>query len=266
MELHSPGSIFLQLGPLTIRWYGVMIALGFICASIAVSVRARQWGIDGEKVINCALITFMSGIVGARLYFVALSWDYFTKHLAEIFATWNGGLSIHGGIMFGTIAGFMYGRRVRLPLLKTADLFGAVTPLAQAIGRWGNFFNSELYGSPVSSDFPIRLFIPAESRLSGYQEVSYFQPAFLYESLWNLALFLLLYFALLDRLRKYPGLTFSLYILGYSLGRALIEPMRLDSIRMGGVQVAYIVSLVLLILSIVACLYFIVRARSIQAR
>jgi phosphatidylglycerol:prolipoprotein diacylglycerol transferase len=259
MELHSPGGIFLKLGPLTIRWYGVLIALGFICASVALSVRARKWGLESEKVMNCALIAFISGIVGARLYFVALSWSYFSTHLAEIAATWNGGLSIHGGIIAGTLAGWLYCRRAKLPFLKIADLAGAVVPLAQGIGRWGNFFNSELFGRPVAPDFLLRVFIPLDRRPVGFEGISYYHPTFLYESAWDLLLFALLYFVLLDRLRNRPGLVFSLFISGYSLGRALIEPLRMDSIMMCGYQVPFVVSLVMLALSVVACLFFATR-------
>jgi phosphatidylglycerol:prolipoprotein diacylglycerol transferase len=259
MEFQSPGGVFLKFGPVTIRWYGVMIALGFICASAALSIRARKWGLESEKIFNCALIAFISGIVGARLYFVALSWSYFSTHLAEIGATWNGGLSIHGGIIVGTAAAGVYCWREKLPFLKIADLGGAVVPLAQAIGRWGNFFNSELFGRPVSPEFPLRLFIPQDRRPVGFEGISYYHPTFLYESLWDLMLFLLLYYVLLDRLRNKPGLVFSLFVAGYSLGRALIEPLRMDSIMMAGWQVPFVVSLVMLALSVVASLFFLFR-------
>jgi phosphatidylglycerol:prolipoprotein diacylglycerol transferase len=261
MEFRSPGSIFFSLGPLTVRWYGVMIALGFMSASVLLVRRARQWNLDSEKIINCALTIFIGGIIGARLYFVALSWTYFSQHLSEIAATWNGGLSIHGGIVFGTIAGIIYCKVNQLPVLKIADLVGSVAPLAQAIGRWGNFFNSELFGAPVLSDFPVRLFIPPERRPLGFENAIYYHPAFLYESLWDAGLFALLYFALANRLRKYPGLTFSLYIAGYSLGRSLIEPLRLDSITMSGYKVALLVSLIWLSLSLVASIVFLAKGK-----
>jgi len=261
MELQSPGGIFLKIGPLTVRWYGVMIALGFIAASLALSIRARKWGLEADKVMNCALICFISGIVGARLYFVALSWAYFSSHLAEIAATWNGGLSIHGGIIGGALAGWLYCKREKLPFLQLADLTGAVIPLAQAIGRWGNFFNSELFGRPVALDFPLRLFIPIERRPAGFESISYYHATFLYESVWDLLLFALLYFLMADRLRNRPGLVFSLFIAGYSLGRALIEPLRMDSIMMAGWQVPFVVSLVWLALSVVACLFFATRKK-----
>jgi phosphatidylglycerol---prolipoprotein diacylglyceryl transferase len=259
MELQSPGGIFLKLGPATIRWYGVMIALGFICASVALSIRARKWGLESEKILNCALFSFISGIVGARLYFVALSWSYFSNHWAEIAATWNGGLSIHGGIIVGTAAAAYYCWKEKQPFLKFIDLGGAVIPLAQAIGRWGNFFNSELFGRPVSPDFPLRLFIPQERRPVGYEGISFYHPTFLYESLWDLMLFLLLYYVLLDRFRNRPGVVFSLFVAGYSLGRALIEPLRMDSIMMAGFQVPFVVSLIMLALSVVASVFFFTR-------
>src|SRR4051812_28916627 len=118
----SPGPIFLKIGPLTIRWYGVMIAIGFLLATVAAARMAKRWGIDSEKLINGALITFMAGIIGARLYFVALSWDYFSLHQDEILATWNGGLSIHGGIIGGLIAGVIYCRLAKMPVLTCCDI------------------------------------------------------------------------------------------------------------------------------------------------
>ena len=248
----SPGSIFLKLGPVTIRWYGVMIALGFITASLALSRLAKKTGQNSESLINCAIVCFMGGISGARLYFVTLSWSYFQNHLGEICATWNGGLSIHGGIIGAVISGCIYAYIYKLPALQYADILTAVAPLGQAIGRWGNFFNSEAFGKPVADDFPLRLFIPSESRPAAFLKNNYFHPAFLYESIWDFALFAALYFVALPRLSAYPGLSFLLYIAGYSLGRMLIEPLRVDSIMIGQFQAPLVVSTANFVLALIA--------------
>jgi phosphatidylglycerol---prolipoprotein diacylglyceryl transferase len=253
----SPGSIFLKLGPVTIRWYGVMIALGFITASFALSRLAKKTGQNAESLINCAIACFIGGIIGARLYFVTLSWSYFQNHLWEICATWNGGLSIHGGIIGAVIAGCIYAYIYKLPALQYADILTSVAPLGQAIGRWGNFFNSEAFGKPVADNFPLRLFIPSENRPMAYLQNDYFHPTFLYESIWDFALFGLLYFIALPRLAAYPGLSFLLYIAGYSLGRMLIEPLRVDSIMIGNLQAPLVVSAANFVLALVAIVFLV---------
>jgi phosphatidylglycerol:prolipoprotein diacylglycerol transferase len=260
----SPGPIFLKLGPLTIRWYGLMIALGFLAATYAARRMAKRWGIDGDKIVNGTLITFIGGIIGARLYFVALSWSYFASRPAEILATWNGGLSIHGGIVGGLLTGIIYCKMQKLPLLTCCDIGGTVTALGQAIGRWGNFFNSEAFGKPVPPDFPLKLYIPLESRPVSYQNAEFFHPAFLYESLWDLTLFAVLYLLLADRLRPYPGVTFLAYLGLYSVGRMLIEPLRTDSIMVFGLAAPLIVSALCLIVSLIGILFLMIRYRTVQ--
>jgi phosphatidylglycerol:prolipoprotein diacylglycerol transferase len=187
-------------------------------------------GLDGDKLINLSLICFIAGVLGARLYYAALNPSYFLLHPGEILATWKGGLSIHGGLIGGIIAAYFYLKKEKLPILAYADILFASIPLAQAVGRWGNFFNSEAFGHPVGDDFFLKLFIPVDSRPMEYRTFSYFHPTFLYESIWNFGLFLLLYFGLAPKAKKYPGMTSCAYLAGYSLGRVLIEPLRVDSI------------------------------------
>jgi phosphatidylglycerol:prolipoprotein diacylglycerol transferase len=242
------------LGSFTIRWYGLMIACGFLLASWAASKLAPKRNIDVDKLLNTALVVFIGGIIGARLYFVALSWPTFAQHPSEIFQIWLGGLSIHGGIIGGTMCGYFYSRYNKVPFPEGCDIAGACVPLAQSIGRWGNFFNSEAFGRPVGSEFPLKLFIPPESRPAGFLNVDYFQPTFLYESVWDLCIFLILYFVLFDKLKNYPGMTFLTYLLLYSIGRALIEPLRTDSIMVGGMAAPLVVSWLLVFVSAVGML------------
>jgi phosphatidylglycerol---prolipoprotein diacylglyceryl transferase len=251
----SPGPTLLQLGPITIRWYGLMIAIGFVLATLVLARLSKRLELDSEKIVNCAFIVFLGGVVGARLYFVILSWHEFQDHLLNIFAIWQGGISIHGGIIGGTIVGWLYCRRAKLPVPRVADLLSTVAPLGQAIGRWGNFFNSELFGRPVPSDYPLGLYIPPENRPLPYKDSSFFHPAFLYESVWDLSLFLVLYYFVLPKTYRYPGVTFLLYIFGYSLGRSLIEPLRVDSIMVAGAQAPFVVSVASLVLSAIALIF-----------
>ncbi len=246
MIFQSPGAILFHLGPLTIRWYGICIAVGFLIATYFGMRLAKSRGIDTDKLVNCALASFIGGIIGARLYFVALTWQYYREHVSEILATWNGGMSIHGGIIGGAIVGALFCRRNKLSILPICDILTSVLPLAQAIGRWGNFFNSEAFGLPVPNNFPLKLFIPVANRPMRFCGMSYFHPTFLYESIWDLSLFLLLYFYVAPKLQRYPGASSLVFLAGYSLGRILIEPLRTDSIMAFGMPAPLVVSAICL--------------------
>lgn len=250
LVLKSPGAILCKLGPITIRWYGLLIALGFICASFFATRLARRQGVDSEKLTNLVLICFLAGVVGARLYFVALKWPEYIHRPQDILATWQGGLSIHGGIIGGFIAGYLYALANKMPKRKIADICGAILPLGQAIGRWGNFFNSEAFGAPVPDGFPLAVYIPEESRPLQFQDASLFHATFLYESIWDLGIFLLIYCYLSKKLIKTPGVCFLAYLALYNLGRLMIEPLRTDSIMAGEIPVPVIASAVLFIISL----------------
>lgn len=247
----SPGAILFKLGPLTVRWYGLMFVVGFFAASAMVMRLGKKWNFDTEELLNTAFWGFGGGVVGARLYYVLLNYKHFLSEPLAALMIWTGGLSIHGGLIGGIIVGLSYCRFKKLPLLVTSDLLLSAMPLAQAIGRWGNFFNSEAFGRPVGDDFPLKLFIPQESRPWEFKEQKYFQPTFLYESVYDLLLFCLLYFGLAERLRKYPGLLACIYMAGYSIGRLIIEPMRTDSLLAFGIPAAIVTSTIILIVSAV---------------
>jgi phosphatidylglycerol:prolipoprotein diacylglycerol transferase len=239
-----------------------MFALGFISVTITATRLGKKYGIKEEDIVNCALTNFVGGVIGARLYFVALKWDYFKDHLNQICATWLGGLSIHGGVIGAIIASILYCRLNKLPFFTICDILAACLPLAQAIGRWGNFFNSELFGQPVPDNFPIKLFIPLENRPANATNFEYFHPTFLYESIWNLGLFFILYFYVIRRFKKYPFLTSLVYIGGYNIGRLLIEPLRMDSIMYNGIQTPMIASAIALGASILGIIFVVMRAKS----
>lgn len=251
MIFESPGAILFKLGPITVRWYGLMFVLGFFAASAMVLRLGKKWNLDTEELLNTAFWGFGGGVIGARLYYVLLNWKHFLSEPLAALMIWTGGLSIHGGLLGGIVAGLGYCKFKKLPLLVTADLILSAMPLAQAIGRWGNFFNSEAFGRPVGDDFPLKLFIPQESRPWEFKEQKYFQPTFLYESVYDLLLFCLLYFGLAERLRRYPGVLACLYIIGYSIGRLIIEPMRTDSLLAFGIPAAIVTSTILLVIAVI---------------
>jgi len=251
MTFYSPGSVFLHFGPLNIRYYGLMYLLGFLFVTMVIRRLGKTYNVPADPLINCALVCFLAGIVGGRIYYCLLNLPHFANNILEIPAIWHGGMSIHGGIIGSTIAGIIYCKVKNLSIPIAADLIGTAVPLGQAIGRWGNFFNNELFGLPVSANFPIKQYIPPEMRPEHYAACDFFHPAFLYESAWDLGLFLLLYFFVLPRSRKYPGITFFIYIAGYSVGRILIEPLRVDSIMLGDIQIPLIASWLFLLASII---------------
>ena len=265
LVLQSPGSVFFQLGPLTVKWYGIMFALGFICVTIVGTKLGRKFGIKDEDVINCALTNFVGGVVGARLYFVWLKWDHFKDHLNEIGATWLGGLSIHGGLIGAIIASAIFCRSSQLPFFTMCDILASAMPLAQAVGRWGNFFNSELFGQPVPADFPVKVFIPLELRPDTAKNFEYFHATFLYESIWDLGLFFFLYFFVVRRFKHIPFFTSLVYIAGYNIGRLLIEPLRMDSIMVtvGGsnIQSPMIASAISVAGALVGIVFLLVRKK-----
>ena len=260
LVLQSPGAVLCKVGALTVRWYGVMIALGFLCASYFATRLAKKQGLNADKITNLALLCFIAGIIGCRLYYVALNLGSYINRPAEILATWQGGMSIHGGIIVGFVAFYIYCRKNELPTRQIADIFAAVLPLGQAVGRWGNFFNSEAFGGPVPVGFPLAVFIPAENRPARLADSSLFHATFLYESIWDFCIFALIYFCLIKKLAKFPGLCALVYIALYAIGRLLIEPLRTDSITCGTIPVPIIASIVFLVLALALIPIFIKQA------
>jgi prolipoprotein diacylglyceryl transferase len=223
--LPSPSFDGLHLGPFRLQAYGLMIALGVFAA---VSLAERRWiarGGEAGEIQALALWGVPAGLVGARLYHVVTNYEGYTDSPLRALQIWNGGLGIPGGIAAGVACGLVVARRRGLPLPVLLDVVAPALPLAQAIGRWGNWFNQELFGKPT--DLPWGLRIDPSNRPAQYTGSETFHPTFLYESLWNLALVGVLLIA--DRrLRLAPGRVFALYLAGYAAGRLWIEGMRID--------------------------------------
>ncbi len=244
----SPGAVALQLGPITIRWYGLLIASAVLIGTLLAQREARRRGEDPEPLINLAMIAIIAGLVGARLYYVLFNWDYYGAHPLKIVAVWEGGLAIHGGLIGGIGVGGILAWRRRLPVFTYLDVVAPSLALGQAIGRWGNFFNEEAFGTPT--DLPWKLYISASHRPPHLAEYDYFHPTFLYESMWDLVVFALLFFVLRKRLEPYGGALFLGYLGLYSLGRFFVEGLRIDSLMLGPFRAAQVVSLVLILGSV----------------
>jgi prolipoprotein diacylglyceryl transferase len=217
-----------QLGPLDVRFYGVLIAFGAYLALRWTIQRYEAQGGEGALAERAALGAILFGFLGARLGYVLPRLDRFIDRPLEILAIWQGGLALFGGLLAGTLAVVLITRRGGGDVRAMADAVAPGLPLAQAIGRWGNYFNQELYGRPT--DLPWALEVEAPFRRPGFAGSSTFHPTFLYESLWNLALVALL--LRIDRRRSVPrGALILVYAVGYGLGRFLIELLRIDTVE-----------------------------------
>ena len=249
--------ILLKLGPFQIRWYGVLIVIGILLAYTIAKRRAVREGVKEEDLLGALFWGVIVGIVCARLYYVVFNWGYYSRNPDEIFKIWHGGLAIHGAVLGAIFSTFLYTRlkkNVSFSFLQGLDLFTSVLPLAQALGRWGNFFNYEAYGAPTN--LPWKMFVPPEHRMMGYEKFSYFHPTFLYESLWDLFVFWLV-FTYTRRYRRKFGETTALYFIFYSLGRYFIEGLRLDSLYMGNFRAAQLMSVFLMGFGVI--MFFILR-------
>ena len=234
----------------SIRWYGVLIASSMAFGLWLSAREAVRRGESPDDLLKAAEIALIGGLIGARLYYVLFNLDYYqTQPWWRIFAVWEGGLAIHGGLIAGLLTGGAYVWAKGLPLLTYLDIVAPSLALAQAIGRWGNFFNEEAFGGPT--DLPWKLFISEPRRPPAYVDQSFFHPTFLYESLWNLGAFLILYVVLRRRLERAPGALFLAYLGLYSLGRFWIEGLRTDSLMLGSFRIAQIVSVTAVVVAVV---------------
>lgn len=242
--------IVFQFGPFAVRWYGILISSAIAAGAFAAFRECENQGIDPDHILNLSIIAVPAAILGARLYYVLFSGSLrdYLKNPIEILATWHGGLAIHGGLIAGILTGFFYLRKHNLDFWKMVDITAPSFALGQAIGRWGNFFNQEAHGGPVSYDFISRFpqFIQKGMLIKG----QYYHPTFLYESLWDLGIFLFLIFVR----RRDPletGDVFLGYALLYSFGRFFIEGLRTDSLMIGPFRVAQLISLLIVISALV---------------
>lgn len=224
-----------------IPWYSVLIVLGVICAIWLAGLEEKRLGLPKDTALDIALVIVPCGIVGARLYFVLMSWELFAPNPISILYVWQGGIAIYGAMIGGAIGAWVYARCKKISFLTLADMVVPGLLLAQAIGRWGNYFNMEAYGpvieNPAFQFFPLGVQIPAQT---GYE---WHMATFFYESLWNLCGFIALW-----RLRKsqrQPGNMLCWYMLIYGSGRFVIEQLRQDSLMIGSLRASQYLSLIL---------------------
>jgi phosphatidylglycerol:prolipoprotein diacylglycerol transferase len=245
--------IAFQIGPIAVHWYGILITVGILAATYLATFAARLLGEDQQLVWDALVWVVVLGIVGARLYHILTvppsmgveRWYYF-RHPLEILALWKGGLGIYGAVAGGALGLYVIVRRAKRSMWRWTDIIVPGLALAQAIGRWGNFVNQELYGRPT--DLPWAIYIEPKYRLTGFETYERFHPTFFYESIWNLATaIVLVYLIWRHRERLIPGLITGIYFISYSTIRFLLEFIRLDSPAIGTVSIAQIVAICIIV-------------------
>lgn len=245
-QFASPGPILVKLGPLPIRWYGLLIASAVLIGVTLSQYLAKRRNVNPDLISDLLIWLVIGAIPAARIYYVLFQWAEYAKHPERIFFIWQGGIAIHGAILGGTLAALIFAKLKQISFWQLADLVAPSLILGQAIGRWGNFFNSEAYGSPTN--LPWRLYIPPERRPNVFPNVAYYHPTFLYESLWDLGVFALLLTLFFRGLQGKPrlkvGTLFLTYLPAYSLGRFWIEGLRTDSLMLGPLRIAQVISLI----------------------
>lgn len=256
--MQSPqSSVLFNIGSFDIHYYGVIMFFAIITALFVMRFMVKKFykDVDTEVLLDILPVIILCSVLGARLYYVIMDFSYYSKHLAEIFAVWNGGLSIHGGILGGVLSGLVLAKIKKISFLKYADVFSYGLVLGQAVGRFGNYFNCEAFGKPCSIPY-LGLYIPEQFRPLGYENFSYFHPAFLYESVWDVLVFLILFFVVSKITGIKDGTVFFSYLIFYSIGRFFIEWCRIDSVlNLFGVPVAQIVSVLTIMIGLLGIFF-----------
>lgn len=261
----NPGKSFTVFG-IEIAYYGVIIALGMLAGALVAYREAKKTGQKVDDYIDFTLYTLIAAIIGARIYYVIFEWDYYSAHQLEIFNLRAGGLAIYGGVIASALTLFIFTKVKKLKFWLMADTAVQGLIIGQIIGRWGNFFNREAFGGYTDSLFAMQL--PVSEAKGITQEliehlvtidgVSYVQvhPTFLYEGTWNLLLFIGI--CLYKRHKKFDGEIFAIYLMGYGVGRFIIEGLRTDQLvikALGGIAASQVLSIILIVLAVAFVIY-----------
>ncbi|HEY9803060.1 MAG TPA: prolipoprotein diacylglyceryl transferase [Leptolyngbyaceae cyanobacterium] len=259
----SPGPVLVEIGPITIRWYGLLIASAVLIGVSLSQYLAKRRNVNPDLLSDLSIWLVIGAIPAARIYYVLFQWSEYAQHPERIIAIWQGGIAIHGAIIGGTLAALIFAKLKRVSFWQLTDLVAPSLILGQAIGRWGNFFNSEAFGRPTN--LPWKLYIPIERRPPELANFEYFHPTFLYESIWDLMVFALLitlfFRSLAGKPRLRVGTLFMVYLATYSLGRLWIEGLRTDSLMLGPLRIAQVVSLTGIALGLAGLAWLYVRKR-----
>ena len=229
----DPGRGF-SIGSMTVHYYGVIIAVGLLLAVLYGCKRSKEFGLKEDDIMDGVLWITPFAILCARIYYCIFSWDQYADNPISILYIWNGGLAIYGGVLGAVLGVLVFCRIKKIKIGALLDVVALGFLIGQSLGRWGNFFNREAFGAATDSFFRMGLM----NKYTG--EYEYYHPTFLYESLWNVAGFVLLHF--LSKKRKYDGQIALGYAAWYGMGRALIEGLRVDSLYWGPFRVSQVLA------------------------
>ena len=243
-------SVLLDLGFIQIRWYSLLMLISIIVASTLVVRESLKKGIDKDQLLDIIFYGILIGILGARIYYVIFNLSYYLKNPIEIIQIWNGGLAIHGALFATLIYLMIYSKNKKLNLILFLDIIVVGLILAQSIGRWGNFFNGEAYGRDVTLEFLKNLHLPKFIIKGMYIGSSYKEPTFLYESILSFIGFIVLILVRRIKTLKTGTLT-SIYLIWYGISRLIIETFRSDSLMLGSIKMAQLVSVIGIISGII---------------
>ncbi|MEL4026075.1 prolipoprotein diacylglyceryl transferase [Lysinibacillus endophyticus] len=245
-----------SLGPIQVRWYGILIATGIVLAYFVGQREAVKRGLPENFLADMLIWAIPISILSARAYYVIMKWDYYSANLGKIIQIWNGGIAIHGALIGAVITAYFFSRSRGVSFLKVADIAAPSILIGQIIGRWGNFMNQEAFGGPVTREFLENLMLPNWIIEQMYIEElgTYVHPTFLYESLWNVIGLIIL--ISLRKVNLHRGEIFFTYMIWYSIGRFFIEGMRTDSLYLiGELRSAQVVSILSIIIGLGAVIY-----------
>ena len=253
----SPGDIAFRIFNFPVYYYGIILAFAILTGVYTAYLLYKNFydEVNAKKIIDFSPFIIIIGIIGARLYYCCVNFSYYINHPFEMFNIRQGGLSIHGMIIVGILSLFVFSKIYKMSFMKLMDVFLCGTALGQCIGRWGNFFNSEAFGTPTN--LPWKLYIPVSDRPIQYIGYEYFHPAFLYESILDLVIFVIL-LLLFKKISKRPGVLACIYLILYSMARILVEHLRIDSVlNISGIPVAQIMSFALILFASLAMIVII---------
>ena len=246
--------IAFSLGPIEVHWYGVIIGTGLALALFIAIREGNRRGLPKDTFADLMLWAIPIAIISARIYYVIFEWKYYSHHLSETPAIWNGGIAIHGALIGSIITVLVFAKKKGISFWKITDIAAPSLILGQAIGRWGNFMNQEAHGGEVTRSFLENLHLPNFIINQMYIDGTYYHPTFLYESIWDFVGFILL--ILLRRVNLRRGELFLSYLIWYSIGRYFVEGMRTDSLMLtANLRMAQMISIVLVIVAVAIIIY-----------
>ncbi|EJS7535159.1 prolipoprotein diacylglyceryl transferase [Listeria monocytogenes] len=245
--------VAIQIGSISVKWYGVIIASAVVIALLLALSEANKRKMDKEIIVDLLIWAIPISIISARIYYVIFEWDFYKNNLGEIVKIRHGGIAIYGALIGAVLTAIIFSRIKKISFWQLADVVAPSLIIAQAIGRWGNFMNQEAHGAETTRSFLESLHLPDFIINQMYIDGAYYQPTFLYESLWNVLGFVILLIIRRTKIRR--GELFLGYVIWYSFGRFFIEGMRTDSLMWGDFRVSQALSLLLIVLSIGIIIY-----------